>query len=62
MNASVLFLHAGDSERVAEMAAAVSALGVKVVVEVLATGAYDRILDAVAAADSVVCWPAGSAD
>ena len=64
MSKSVLLLHSGDIERgrVVELAAAMDELGSKVTVADLASGDYDRILDAVVQADTVVFWPAGSAN
>lgn len=62
MSASIVLLHAGNSERgrVDKLAAALSGLGSTVVVEDLASGDYDKILDAVAQADTVAFWPAAS--
>ena len=62
MSASIVLLHAGNSERgrIEELAAALSGRGSTVVVEDLASGDYDKILDAVAQADSVAFWPAAS--
>jgi len=62
MSASILLLHAGNSERgrIDELAATLSRLGSTVAVEDLASGDYDKILDAVAKADTVVYWPAQS--
>lgn len=64
MSTSVLFLCAGAGERarVEELAAAMGRQGSKVTVEDLADGDYDRILDAVERADTIVHWPAGSGD
>lgn len=58
----MLLLHAGDGERgrVEELAAAMILLGSKVAVDDLDSGAYDRILDAVEQADTVIFWPAQS--
>lgn len=60
MSASILLLHAGNSERtrVDELAATLGRLGSRVAVKDLAGGDYDQILDAVAAADTVAYWPA----
>ena len=62
MSTTILLLHAGNSERgrVDELAAALGEMGSTVVVEDLASGDYDQILDAVARADSVAFWPAAS--
>ena len=62
MNGNLLILHSGDAERgrVEELAAAISRQGAKVAVADLACGEYDRILDAVERADTVVYWPAGA--
>lgn len=62
MSARLLLIHAGDDERgrVDELAAALSHLGSTVTVEDLAGGDYDKILDAVALADTVAFWPAAS--
>lgn len=59
MSSSLLLLHAGNSERVRldELAAMLNRLGSTVVVEDLASGDYDKILDAVVQADTVVYWP-----
>ena len=64
MSTNILLLHAGDGERgrVKELAAAMVQLGSKVAVEDLDSGAYDRILDAVGEADTVIYWPAQSTD
>ncbi|MCX7168962.1 MAG: hypothetical protein NTY41_01375 [Proteobacteria bacterium] len=61
---NILLLHAGDDERdrVEELSAAIGRLGSNVAVENLASGDYDRILDAVARADTVIYWPAESGD
>ena len=63
MSASLLLLHAGNSERarVDELAAALGRLGSTVVVEDLARGDYDKVLDAAAKADTVVYWPTQNA-
>ncbi len=60
MNQNILFLHAGESGRgrIDELAAAFAQLGTRVTVEDLSRCDYDRILDAVALADTVVHWPA----
>jgi len=62
MSTNILLIHAGDGQRgrVEELAAAMVQLGSKVAVEDLDSGAYDRILDAVAQADTVIFWPAHS--
>lgn len=59
MSTSLLLLHAGSSERarVDELAATLSRLGSRVAVEDLASGDYDRILDAVVQADTIAYWP-----
>lgn len=64
MSANILLLHAGPGERrrVEELAAAIANLGSEVAVEDLASGQYDKILDAVARADTVIHWPAQSGD
>jgi len=60
MSTNILLLHsgAGERRRVEELAAAIVKLGAKAAVEDLASGQYDRILDAVALADTVIHWPA----
>lgn len=60
MSTSLLLLHAGNSERarIDELAATLSRLGSRVAVEDLASGDYDKILDALVQADTVVYWPA----
>ena len=62
MSTSLLLLHSGNSERarVDELAATLSRLGSKVTVEDLASGDYDKILDALVQADTVAYWPAQS--
>lgn len=64
MSKSILLLHSGDSGRdaVEELATALGRQGSKVAVADLASGDYDRILDVVAAVDTVAFWPAGSGD
>ena len=61
MSTNLLLLHAGNSElgAVKDLAAALSAQYITVTVEDLEKGDYDRILDAVARADTVVHWPTG---
>lgn len=61
MSTKLLLLHSGNSERgrLEELAAALSGLGSTVTLEDLAGGDYDKILDAVVEADTVVFWPAG---
>lgn len=63
MSATIVLLHSGNGEpgRVAELAAALGRLGSTVTVEDLASGDYDKILDAVARADTVAFWPEASA-
>jgi len=60
MSKSLLLLYSGDIERsrVSELAAAIGQLGSRVTVEDLASGDYDRILDAVVKADTppVAVW------
>lgn len=62
MSKNILLLHSGDHERgrIAELAAAMVQLGSKVAVADLESGEYDRILDAVDKADTVVYWPTQS--
>jgi len=64
MSATILFLHSGNGERgqVDELAAAMVLLGSRVGVEDLDSGDYDRILDAVGEADTVIYWPTQSTD
>ena len=64
MTTSILLLRSGDGERqrVEELAAAIVRLGSKVVVEDLEGGHYDRILDAVVQADTVIYWPGETLD
>jgi hypothetical protein len=64
MSANILLLHCGNGERgrVEELAAAIVLLGSRVAVEDLDSGDYDRILDAVGEADTVIYWPAQSTD
>ncbi|MFA6310489.1 MAG: hypothetical protein WCV99_15310 [Sterolibacterium sp.] len=64
MSTNILFLisGAGERDRVAGLAAAIINLGSKVAVEDLAGGDYDGILDAVERADTVIFWPANSAE
>lgn len=64
MSATILLLHCGNSERgqLDELAAAIVLLGSRVTVEDLDSGDYDKILDAVGEADTVIYWPAQSTD
>lgn len=64
MSATILLLHSGSGERgrVEELAAAMVQRGSRVAVEDLDSGDYDRILDAVGEADTVIYWPAQSTD
>lgn len=62
MTKSILILHAMDDEhiRADELAACIGRTGSAVVLKDLREGDYDGILDAVAACDIVVYWPADS--
>jgi len=62
MIARMLILLSGPDARhqVEELAASMARLVSSVAVEDLENGDYDRILDAVVEADTVICWPAGT--
>lgn len=64
MSSSILLLRSGDDGRgrVEELAAAMVHLGSRVAVEDLESGDYDRILDAVVQADTVIYWPPQAGD
>jgi len=64
VSATILLLHSGNGERgrIEEIAAAIVLLGSGVAVEDLDSGDYDRILDAVGKADTVIYWPTQSTD